>query len=57
VLVRRQWRSGTATCLPDDDALPWRTWIDRRNGLVGRLDGLWLRGFSPAPMTVRIDLG
>jgi deazaflavin-dependent oxidoreductase (nitroreductase family) len=56
VFVRRQWRSGTATCLPDDDALARRTWIDRRNGLVGRFDGMWFRGFSSAPMTVRIDL-
>jgi hypothetical protein len=31
-------------------------WIDRRNGLIGRLDGLWFRGFSSAPLTVRIDL-
>ncbi len=43
-------------CRPDDDALPRRAWIDRRNGLVGRLDCLWFRGFSSAPMTVRIDL-
>jgi deazaflavin-dependent oxidoreductase (nitroreductase family) len=57
VLVHRQWRSGRATCLPDDDALARRAWIDRRNGLAGRLDGLWFRGFSSAPMTVRIDLG
>ena len=56
VLMRRQWRSGTATCLPDDDALARRAWIDRRNGLIGRFDGLWFRGFSSAPMTVRIDL-
>ena len=56
VLVRRQWRTGTATCLPQDDALARRTWIDQRNGLVGWLDGLWFRGFSSAPMTIRIDL-
>jgi deazaflavin-dependent oxidoreductase (nitroreductase family) len=56
VLVRGQWRSGTATRVPDDDALVRRAWIDRRNGLAGRLDGLWFRSFSSAPMTVRIDL-
>ena len=56
VLVHRKWRSGTAACLPDDDALSRREWIDRRNGLVGRFDGLWFRGFSSTPMTVRIDL-
>lgn len=56
VLVRRQWRSGTATCLPDDDAQARRAWIDRRNGVIGWLDGLWFRGSASAPMTVRIDL-
>jgi len=56
VLIRRRWRSGTATCLPDDDALARRSWIDRPNGLVGWFDGLWFRGFSSAAMTVRIDL-
>lgn len=56
VLLRRRWRSGTATCLPDDDALARRAWIDRRNGIVGRFDGWWFRAFSSAPMTVRIDL-
>lgn len=56
VFVRRQWRPGTATCLPDDDALARRAWIDRRNGLAGRFDGLWFRAFSTAPLTVRIDL-
>jgi len=56
VLLRRQWRSGTATCLPDDDALVRRAWIDRRNGLAGWFDSLWFRGFSSAPLTVRIDL-
>jgi deazaflavin-dependent oxidoreductase (nitroreductase family) len=56
VLVRRQWRSGSATCLPDDDVLARRAWIEQRHGLVGRFDGLWFRGFSSAPMTVRIDL-
>ncbi|MBO0836636.1 MAG: nitroreductase family deazaflavin-dependent oxidoreductase [Actinobacteria bacterium] len=56
VLVGRQWRSGTATCLPDDDPMTRRAWIDRRNGVVGRLDGLWFRGSSSAPLTVRIDL-
>ena len=56
VLMRRQWRPGTALCLPDDDALARRAWIDGRNGLAGRFDGLWFRAFSSAPMTVRIDL-
>ena len=40
VFVHRHWRTGTATSLPDDDPLARRAWLDRRNGLVGRLDGL-----------------
>jgi hypothetical protein len=56
VLLRRKWRSGTAICLPDDNALDRRAWINRRNGLVGRLDGLWFRASSSAPLTVRLDL-
>src|SRR5215475_13140304 len=55
VLVGRRWLTGAATCLPGDDALARRAWIDRRNGLVGWLDGLWFRVFSSTPMTVRID--
>ena len=56
VRMRREWRSGTATCLPEDDALARRAWIDGRNGLTGRFDGVWFRAFSSAPMTVRVDL-
>lgn len=56
VLVRRQWRSGRATSLPNDDALARRKWIDRRNGAVGRVDGIFFRAFMSSPMTVRIDL-
>jgi deazaflavin-dependent oxidoreductase (nitroreductase family) len=55
VFVGRQWRTGAATCLADDDALARRALIDRRNGLVGWLDGLWFRVFSSEPMTIRID--
>lgn len=56
VLTRRRWREGTATALPADDAAARRSWIDRRNGLAGRLDGWWFRVFASTPMTVRIDL-
>jgi deazaflavin-dependent oxidoreductase (nitroreductase family) len=55
VLVDRRWRPGTATCLPDDDASARRAWIDKRNGIAGRLDGIFFRAFSTTPMTVRID--
>jgi deazaflavin-dependent oxidoreductase (nitroreductase family) len=56
VFFRGTWRSGTATCLPEDDAAARRTWINKRNGLVGRFDGLFHNAFSTTPMTVRIDL-
>jgi deazaflavin-dependent oxidoreductase (nitroreductase family) len=56
VLLRRQWRAGKATCLPADDTVARRAWIDERNGIVGRLDGIVFRAFSTTPMTVRIDL-
>lgn len=55
VLIGRRWRPGTATCLPDDDARARRAWIDKRNGMVGRLDGVFFHAFSTTPMTVRID--
>jgi deazaflavin-dependent oxidoreductase (nitroreductase family) len=56
VLAGRRWRPGTATLLPDDNARARRAWIDERNGIVGRLDGVVFRAFSTTPMTVRIDL-
>jgi len=56
VLLHRRWRSGTAACLTDDDAVVRREWIDQRNGVIGRLDGVVFRAFASAPLTVRVDL-
>lgn len=50
-----RWRSGTATPLPEDDALArHRRLVRRRFGYW--LDGFLLRGAATAPTTVRIDL-
>lgn len=56
VFLHGKWRSGTATCLPADDPVARRAWINKRNGLVGRLDGVFHDAFSTTPMTVRVDL-
>jgi len=56
VFLRGQWRSGTATCLQEDDPVARRAWINKRNGLVGKFDGVFHNAFSTTPMTVRIHL-
>jgi deazaflavin-dependent oxidoreductase (nitroreductase family) len=56
VKVRRRWLQGTATELPDDDGFARRRQIDRKNGLVGRLDGVLFRAAASTPVTFRIDL-
>ncbi len=56
VKVGRRWYDGTATVLPDDDALARRRLLDRRNGLVGRADGVFFRASASEPVTIRVDL-
>jgi deazaflavin-dependent oxidoreductase (nitroreductase family) len=56
VKVRRRWYSGVATILPADDGWARRKEIDRRNGVVGRLDGKIFHASATTPVTVRIDL-
>jgi deazaflavin-dependent oxidoreductase (nitroreductase family) len=56
VKIRRRWRSGRATVVPDDDGLARRRELDRANGLVGRLDGIVFRAGATNVTTVRIDL-
>ncbi len=56
VKVRRVWRSGHATVLPDDDALARHRRIIAANGWVGRADGMFFRAAATSPLTVRIDL-
>lgn len=56
VKVGRRWHSGIATILPEDDAWKRREEVDRRNGLMGRLDGKIFRASATTPVTIRIDL-
>jgi deazaflavin-dependent oxidoreductase (nitroreductase family) len=56
VKVGRRWFAGLATVLPDDDGWARREEIDRRNGLMGRLDGRIFRASATTPVTIRIDL-
>jgi deazaflavin-dependent oxidoreductase (nitroreductase family) len=56
VKVGRRWIPGMAAVVPGDDGMARRAELDRRNGLVGRIDGLIFRAFSSRPLTIRIDL-
>lgn len=56
VKVGRRWYRGTASLVPEDDAFARRRMLDRRNGVIGRLDGVIFRASASEPMTVRIDL-
>jgi deazaflavin-dependent oxidoreductase (nitroreductase family) len=56
VRIGRRWYRGIATVLPDDDGWKRREEIDRRNGLMGRLDGKIFRASATSPVTIRIDL-
>jgi len=56
VKVGRRWFTGTATVVSDDDGWARREDIDRRNGLMGRLDGKIFRASATDPVTIRIDL-
>ena len=50
VNIRRRWRSGTATFLPDDD-------VDARSRtLPYQWDARFGRVIATTPMTIRIDL-
>lgn len=53
--VGRQWRSGRASLVQNDDGLARRRQLDRANGLVGRFDGLIFRASASEVDTVRID--
>jgi deazaflavin-dependent oxidoreductase (nitroreductase family) len=56
VKIGREWRAGTAALVPNDDGIERRHALDRRNGLVGRLDGIAFRAAATDVCTVRIDL-
>jgi deazaflavin-dependent oxidoreductase (nitroreductase family) len=57
VKVGRRWLTGVASILPDDQAWERREEIDRRNGLMGRVDGKIFKASATTPVTIRIDLG
>ena len=56
VRVGRRWYSGTASVVADDDAYSRRRALDRKNGIVGRADGVIFRASASQPATVRVDL-
>lgn len=56
VRVGRRWYSGEASVLHDDDSFARRRELDRKNGLVGRADGVIFRASASKPVTVRVDL-
>ena len=56
IKVGRRWRTGTATLMPDDDAVARRERLDRANGLSGRLNGRVFSSVATDPLTIRVDL-
>jgi deazaflavin-dependent oxidoreductase (nitroreductase family) len=56
VKLKRRWLRGTASVLPDDEPFARRRAIDRHNGMVGRVDGVFFRAAASTPVTVRVDL-
>jgi deazaflavin-dependent oxidoreductase (nitroreductase family) len=50
VRVGREWRTGTAQALPDDD------WRERQRRMPNRLNSGAVRLLASDPLTVRIDL-
>lgn len=56
VRVARRWYSGRASVVHDDDPLGRRRELDRKNGFVGRADGVIFRSSASKPVTVRVDL-
>lgn len=56
VKIRRTWRSGRATVVPDDDPAARHRQISEANGWVGRADGVFFRASATSPVSVRVDL-
>jgi deazaflavin-dependent oxidoreductase (nitroreductase family) len=54
--IGRHWRTGRAVLLPEDDAWRRRAAMDRRNGWLGRFDGVFFKVLGSSPLTVRVDL-
>lgn len=56
VKLGRQWFSGIASVVKDDDAFARRRRIDEVNGLLGRADGVVFRAAASIPVSVQIIL-
>jgi deazaflavin-dependent oxidoreductase (nitroreductase family) len=56
VKVGRRWFRGTASIVQDDDSLGRRRILDRKNGMIGKADGVIFRASASEPLTVRVDL-
>jgi deazaflavin-dependent oxidoreductase (nitroreductase family) len=56
IRVGRRWRKGSATLVPGEDGRQRRQQLNRANGIVGLIDGIFFRAAATAPCTIRIDL-
>lgn len=56
VKVRRDWHSGRATVVPDDDPLARHHQIVAANGWVGHVDGVFFHATATTPVSIRVDL-
>jgi deazaflavin-dependent oxidoreductase (nitroreductase family) len=56
VKVGRRWYTGTASLVADDDSFGRRRHLDRKNGLIGRADGVIFKASASEPRTIRVDL-
>jgi deazaflavin-dependent oxidoreductase (nitroreductase family) len=52
----RQWLSGHATIVADEDPWARRERIDRLNGWMGRADGVIFRKMASTPLAIRVRL-
>jgi deazaflavin-dependent oxidoreductase (nitroreductase family) len=56
IRVGRRWRQGSATLVPGEDGRQRRRQLNRANGIVGFIDGIFFRAAATVPCTIRIDL-
>lgn len=56
VKIGRRWYPGTASLVTDDDPFGRRRLLDRKNGVLGRADGIIFRASASDPATIRVDL-
>lgn len=56
VRIRGRWRTGTAHLMPEDDARERQRRIGRKNGVLARVNGAFVRLMGTDLVTVRVDL-